>query len=277
MISKKEAFETPPGPLPASTPFNAGADNRLAVQYFVSLLAFTVLMVVLLLYGDWFSIQCLFVLLVVLIPWHHSAAILFFMVQATLLLHEAPIGWRKIEYNPFIVSLFALVFIALADRFRTSWKTIGDGTVRGLYTALLKFGESRAMGETQANVDEYSSTDPTASAGAFLLRIARMVGLVIITVFIAFALLVSVGKQPTAYAEWVLRPQELQAITLGLIVILTGVFFSHLVSLFFWRTLTPTQARVYLKSALADWLAPDAHGILRRKLKLRRRHQKRPK
>jgi hypothetical protein len=142
---------------------------------------------------------------------------------------------------------------------------------------LLKFGESPAAGGSQAHPDASSSADQTASAGAFLLRIARLVGMVIVTVLIASAMLASVGKKPTAYSDWVLRPQELQAITMGLIVILTGVFFSHIVSLFFWRTLTPPQARVYLKSGLADWLAPDAHAIVRRRLKLRRRYQKRPK
>lgn len=243
------------------------AGNRIAAQYFFSLLGFAILMVAVLLLGDYFTIQVLFVFVVILIPWHHSAAILFFMVQATLFIHEGQIGLAKINYNPIVVSILSLIFIAIADRFRTSWRSLGDGTMKGLWQAM-KTPEStwRSIG-----TDSRSGEDTPLY---LLWRLLRLAVVATVVVFTASLVMVLISEQPQANTDIRLRPQELRAIMLGLLVLLVGIIATHVLSVIFWRTLSPSQARIYLKSELAEWLTPETRAVVVRRLKFRKRKLK---
>lgn len=245
----------------------AGTGNRIAAQYLLCLTVLTVVMVLLLLGSDRLWIQLLFAAVVFLIPWHHSAAILFFLVQASLFIHEGRIGLAKIDYNPWIVSLLTLVFVACADRFRTAWRAIGDGSIRGLRVAAFSLGES------QPNSGQHAFAED-ASAGSMLKRILKIIGAALVAVCIAAGLLILLPERADAKSEIRLAPQELRAISVAVFVLLLGVFASHVVSAVFWRWLSPLQARVYLNSTVNQWLRPEGRAISLRELNRRRRTNK---
>lgn len=252
------------------------AGNRLAAQYLVCLFALSLLLVVLLLFGELFAIQVLFVFVVTLIPWHHSAAILFFMVQTTLFLHEGRIGIAKIDYNPIVVSVLTLLFIALGDRFRTSWRSLGDGTVSGLWNAVVSPQSTWQPESTSqaAKLEDRTVNSYKYTTVQVLWRIIRLVVVSVGIVFAASIVLLLVGERPQAGSEIRMRPQELRAIMLGLLVLLVGVFATHVLSVIFWRTLSSAQSRIYLKSEFAAWISPETRAITMRRLKLKQRKLK---
>ena len=251
----------------------AATGNRLAAQYLMLVGALTIVLVLLLLGGDRFWIQLLFAGLVFLLPWHHSAAILFFLVQASLFIHEGRVGLAKLDYNPFIVSVLTLLFVAFADRFRTSWRTLGDGTLRGLRNSMLSLGESPRR---DAQLLPSSETPPSneASSTAMLGRVLRTIGVALLAVFIAASVMVMFPQRPQAESEIKLAPQELRAISLAVFVLLVGIIASHLVSAVFWRWLSPLQARVYLRSLANQWLRPEGRAIAVREIKRQKRINK---
>lgn len=244
--------------------------NRLAAQYLLSLLAFAVLTGLILLGIENLGFQLLFAAVVLFIPWHHSAAILFFLVQASLFIHEGPNGIANTAYNPLIISVVGLVFITCADRFRTSWTVLGDSSVKGLWTSILSIGERATENKTAAAMEtDLSDYTPTA----MIPRLLRMITFAIIAVLVSGLILTVFPESQSSRKDIRLQPHELRAITIGIFVLLVGIIGSHILSLIFWRSLTPGQARIYLRSAISNWLAPDSRGIVKRQQKLRKKSQ----
>jgi hypothetical protein len=238
------------------------ADNRLAVGYFIALISVAVLVTLLLLPGDGILLGVLFMVVAVLILWHHSAAILLFMIQATLLIHEGPVSFREVTYNPVLLAIASLILIAIGDRFRTAWQVVGDGTIGGLIST------SQATVPADDDAEKANLSKPSIGMVPRLLWLAAAV---ILTVATAASILTLVPEQEKSVRWLRLRPQELRAMTLGLGVLMVGVFTWHIVSAVGWRCLSPSQARVYLRSGITEWVTPDLRGAVRRRVKMRNR------
>lgn len=238
--------------------------NALAAQYLAALTALTILVVLLLLGTDHLLIQFLFVAVVLLIPWHHSAAIVFFLIQASLFIHEGAIGLAKINYNPIVVSIIALIFVACADRFRTVWRMFGDGSTSGLWNAFLSLSG-------QSSATPVRSEDEEISAGKMIGRFLRLAAASTVAVVIALLVLSAIAENPDAKSEIRLAAHELRAISLAVFVLLVGVVSYHLTSAIFWRSLSRHQARVYLRSMVNVWLRPEARAIVARRIARKKR------
>ncbi len=67
-----------------------------------------------------------------------------------------------------------------------------------------------------------------------------------------------------------LTPSGLRAIVLGISLFFIVMLTSGILSLFAWKRLSPSEARVYLKSTLTDFLHTDLRMYIKQKLKQRR-------
>jgi hypothetical protein len=201
------------------------------------------------------------------ILWQRSGVLLLLFVQIYFLLRE-PMGIPGYDFVSH-TAIPVLVVVGIATAYRL------DG--------IRKTRQSRAMDWLWNSIFLLKDTYRSVSAGEYrqFLPFFKQFVLTIAVVFACLsvsALLFSiVGRNDNADSTVGLLTKELQAIRMGMVLMVIFLITLIITGYWRWRLLSGSQARIYLRSYLAAWLEDDQRLIVRKRRQLRRQMTLPPK
>lgn len=208
--------------------------------------------------------QIMFTLVLVLTLYRWTGAVVLFWIQASLFFVEPATPGAVSGMGIVILSAAMVILLLCINRFRAI-AAIHHHAVH----ALLEFlSVSRSAPNSGESGQSLSSLPRQILPG--MVRVFLSVGA-------AALLLAMIPEKPDAPAVAALQPWGLRAIQVGLVITCLAVAIATPVGILMWRRISAPQAATYLRSVALQGIHRDLRMVVRRRLKLRRRIQKRTK
>ncbi|MEZ6061431.1 MAG: hypothetical protein R3C19_13890 [Planctomycetaceae bacterium] len=199
-------------------------------------------------------LKLLFLAMVVLTLKNGISGVLLFLMLVDLFFRE-PQRLRGADLGAVYDASLAMLLLLSTARFRTVARSTGLPGLRSLLKAY--FAGRHSPGRSTSTV----SLDAAFACGTKA----------VVCVLSAWMFLSLIPSDTDAMATFRLRPNLLRAIIVALILTAVWLIGSITLNHLAWRTLSPAQARIYLRGVFLHWNHRDLRMIVLRKLKHRRR------
>lgn len=191
---------------------------------------------------------------VVLVAWWRLGGLaLLLFLQFFLLFTEPPelsfvVNWSSVTFPTLSLILLAIIERTLAARRHTpksNWR------------------------DQLANFQQVLRQPLDLIISSTLASLSLLVAGVLVSVAVAFTILWFVPLDPAAAGQVRLRPAELRGIFLATVLVGLSVGTAIIIGELKWRDLTASQARVYLRGHLANWLEIEWRTVILRRIRKR--------
>lgn len=237
--------------------------DRFSNYWFYALLAAAIALVPILFGADSRVVKVVFILVVLLTRWRFSGAIILVAIEAYLLFRtrsDSPTSLLLLDNG--LLAVCALLTIVFADWFRTHRRI-------ERYVDEYRLPMVDDQRTSQAAMQSILRQQDASMQQSFFKSLLMTMGLALIAVIIARALLLLVPLNPYEANRLRFRPGELRAIYFGLVLLSIYGATWLVVREVQWRSLSAQQARFHLRGVLVQWLSRD----LRRVAKLKHKQQ----
>ncbi len=206
-----------------------------------------------------FQLKLALLSVVLLAWWRLGGLSLLLFLQLYLFTMEPAETSFNLDWSCVVMPALSLILIAVIERSlaarrnrpKSNWK-------------------NRLAGTLQSLQQPFEQID-----GRSLASLSTLFAGVMGSVVIAYAIQWLVPLNPDSPFQVRLRPTELRGIVLATLLVGFSLGISVIIGELKWRGLTASQARVYLRGHLANWLETQWRTVVRYRIRMRRKMSKR--